>query len=68
MPIGVVTLANPINEVNPIPNCMLIMPYMVILSCTPVSSLWNAKNWPYPAIDYLDTPVSIIMPIKLSVV
>jgi hypothetical protein len=39
MPIGVVTLADLINEVNPILNCTLTMPYIVILSCTPVSSL-----------------------------
>ena len=39
MPIGVVTLANPIDEVDPIPNCTLTMPYIVILSCTPVLSL-----------------------------
>ena len=68
MPIGVVTLADLINEVDLMPNCMLIMPYVVILNYTPVLSLWNAKNWPYPVIDRLDAPVSIIIPIKLSVV
>src|SRR6266566_1182340 len=49
MPIGVVILADPIDEVDPMPNCTLTMPCVVVLSCTPVSSLWNAKNWPYPA-------------------
>jgi hypothetical protein len=39
MPIGVVTLANLINEVDLMPNCILTMPYMVVLSYTPVSSL-----------------------------
>ena len=39
MPIRVVTLANLINKVNPIPNYILTMPYIVVLSCTPVSSL-----------------------------
>ena len=39
MPIGVVTLANLINEVDLIPNCTLIMPYMVVLSYILVSSL-----------------------------
>ena len=68
MPIRVVTLANLINKVNPILNCTLTMPYMVVLSYTPVLSLWNAKNWLYPAIDRLDAPVLIIIPIKLSVV
>jgi hypothetical protein len=68
MPIRVVTLANPINEVDPMPNYTLTMPYVVVLSYTPVSSLWNAKNWLYPAVDCLDTPISIIMPIKLSAV
>ena len=63
-----VTLANPIDKVNPMPNCTLIMPYVVVLSYTLVSSLLNTKNWPYPAIDRLDTPISIIMPIKLSIV
>jgi hypothetical protein len=68
MPIRVVTLANPIDKVDPIPNYTLIMPYIVVLSYTPVLSLLSAKNWPYPAIDRLDTPISIIMPIKLSTV
>jgi len=68
MPIRVVTLANPINKINLIPNYTLIIPCIVVLSCILVLSLWNAKNWPYPAIYYLNTPISIIMPIKLSVV
>ena len=68
MPIGVVTLANLINEVDPMPNCTLIMPYIVVLSYIPILSLWNAKNWLYPAIDCLDTFMLIIMLIKLSAV
>ena len=68
MLIRVVILADLIDKVNPMPNCILTMPYMVVLSCTPVSSLWNAKNWPYPAIERLDTPISIIIPTKLSIV
>ena len=68
MPIRVVTLANPINEVDLMLNYTLTMPCVVVLSCTPVSSLWNARNWPYPTIDHLDAPMSIIMPIKLSAV
>ena len=68
MPIGVVTLANLINKVNLMPNCILTISYIVILSCTLVSSLWNVKNWLYPIIDYLDAPILIIMPIKLSTV
>ena len=68
MLIRVVILANLINEVNLILNCILIMPYIVILSCTLVLSLWNIRNWLYPAIDCLDAPMLIIMPIKLSVV
>jgi hypothetical protein len=39
MPIGVVTLVNLINKVNPMPNYTLIMPYIVVSSCTPVLSL-----------------------------
>ena len=68
MPIRVVTLADLINKVNLILNCTLIIPYIVVLSCTLVSSLLNAKNWLYPAIDYLDAPISIILPTKLSAV
>jgi hypothetical protein len=41
---------------------------MVVLSYTLVLSLLNAKNWLYPAVDCLDTPILIIMPIKLSAV
>jgi len=50
------------------PNYILIIPYIVVLSYTLVSSLLNAKNWLYPAIDRLDTPILIIIPIKLSIV
>jgi len=50
------------------PNYTLTMPYIVVLSYPPVSSLWNTKNWLYPTIERLDTPISIIIPIKLSIV
>ena len=68
MPIGVVTLANLINKVDLMPNYTLTMPYVVILSYILVSSLQNAKNWLYPAINYLNTFILIIIPIKLSTV
>ena len=68
MPIRVVTLANLINKVNSMPNYTLIIPYIVVSSYIPVLSLLNAKNQLYPAIDHLDTPILIIMPIKLSIV
>ena len=44
------------------------MPCVVVLSYIPVLSLQNARNWPYPTIDYLDAFILIIMPIKLSAV
>ena len=50
------------------PNCTLTMPYVVVSSYTPVLSLWNIRNWLYPVINYLDAPMLIIMPIKLSAV
>ena len=68
MLIRVVTLADLINKVNLILNYILIIPYIVVLSCILVLSLLNAKNWLYSVIDYLDTPILIIMPIKLSTV
>ena len=68
MPIRVVTLADLINEVNLILNYILTMPCIVVLSCILVLSLQNIRNWPYPAIDYLDAFILIIMPIKLSTV
>ena len=40
------------------------MPCVVVSSCTPVSSLWNAKNWPYPAVERLKALVSIIAPVN----
>ena len=40
------------------------MPCMVVLSCTPVSSLWNAKNWLCPAVECLEALVSIIAPMN----
>jgi hypothetical protein len=39
MPIRVVTLANLINEVDLMLNYILIMPCVVVLSYTPISSL-----------------------------
>ena len=68
MPIRVVTLANLINKVDLMLNYTLTMPYVVVLSYILVLSLQNAKNWLYPIIDYLDAPISIIIPIKLSAV
>ena len=44
MLIRVVTLANLINKINPMLNYILIMPYIVVLSYTPVLSLLNTKN------------------------
>ena len=68
MLIGVVTLADLINKVDLMPNCTLIMPCVVVLSYILVLSLLNTKNWLYLAVNCLDTPVLIIMPIKLSTV
>ena len=63
-----VTLANLINKVDLMLNYILIIPYIVMSSYILVLSLLNAKNWLYSAIDRLDTPILIIMPIKLSAV
>ena len=68
MSIRVITLANPINKVDLIPNYTLTMPCVVVLSYTSVLSLWNAKNWLYPTMDRLDAPILIIIPINLSTV
>ena len=68
MPINIIALANLINEINLMLNCILIMPYIVVLSYTLISSLLNIKNWLYPTIDYLDTFILIIIPIKLFIV
>ena len=63
-----VTLANLINKVNLILNYILIIPHIVVSSFIPILSLLNAKNWLYPAVNHLNAPVLIIMPIKLSAV
>ena len=68
MPIRVITLANLINKVNLMLNCILTMPYIVVLSYIPVLSLQNARNWLYFIINCLDAFISIIMPTKLSAV
>ena len=47
-----------------LPSLPYPMPYMVVLSCTPMSSLWNAKNLLYPAIERLKVLVSIIAPMN----
>ena len=68
MPIRVVALANLINKADLMLNYTLTIPYIVVLSYTLVLSLWNVKNQSYPAVDCLDTFISIIIPIKLSAV
>ena len=37
-----------------LPSLPYPMPYIVVLSYTPVSSLWNAKNWLCPAVERLE--------------
>jgi hypothetical protein len=54
--------------VNLILNYILIIPYIVVSSFMLVLSLLNTNNWLYPTVDHLDTPVLIIMLIKLSAV
>ena len=68
MLIRVVTLADLINKINLILNYILIMPYIVVLSYILILNLLNAKNQPYPTVDYLDISVLIIIFIKLSAV
>ena len=41
------------------------MPYVIVLNCIPVSSLWNAKNWLCPAVERLGVPVSIVVTVYL---
>ena len=47
-----------------LPSLPYPMPCVVVLSCTLVSSLWNAKNWLYPAVERLEAPVLIIAPMN----
>ena len=68
MPIRVVNLANLINKINLMLNYTFIIPYMAVLSYILILSLLNTKNWPYSAINYLDTLILIIIPTKLSIV
>ena len=63
-----VTLANLINKVDLILNYILTISYIIVSSCISVLSLLNTKNWPYPIVNYLNTPILIILPIKLSVI
>ena len=50
------------------PNCILIMPYIAVLSYIPVLSLQNTKNQLYFAVDYLNAFILIIIPTKLFAV
>ena len=68
MLIRVVTLADLINKVNLILNCILIILYIIVLSFILVSSLLNIKNWLYFIINCLDAFILIIILIKLSTV
>lgn len=58
-PIGVLTLVDPIEEVDPIPNCILTVPCADLSSVTLLSRRWSAWNCSYPAVECFDAPVSI---------
>ena len=47
-----------------LPSLPYPMSCVIVSSCTPVSSLWNVKNWLYPAVKRLEALVSIITPIN----
>jgi hypothetical protein len=64
MLIRVGTLAEPIEEVVPMPNWTFTWPAVEVSSIM-FSIFWSAWNWPYPAVDFLEAPVSIIIPIKI---
>ena len=44
-----------------LPSLPYPMPCMVVLSCTPVSSLWNAKNWLCPAVERLEVQCEVVL-------
>jgi len=61
-PIGVLTLVDPIEEVDPIPNCILTVPCADLSSVTLSSRRWSAWNCSNPAVECFDAPVSITIP------
>ena len=61
-PIGVFTLVDPIEEVDPIPNRTLTVPCVDLSSVILSSRRWSAWNCSYPAVECFDAPVSMTMP------
>ena len=59
---SVLTMIEPIEEVEPILNWILIVPAFVVFKSISWSQvLLYTRYWPYPVIEFLDTPVSIII-------
>ncbi len=48
-----------------LPSLPYPMPCIVVSSCIPVLSLWNAKIWLYPAVERFEALVSILAPMNL---
>ena len=64
MPIGVIILIKPIEEVKPILNCILTLPYIKVFRCI-LMNFQNARNWLYLAVERFKAPISIIIPKNL---
>ena len=64
MPISVIILIKLIKEVKPILNCILILPYIEVFKYILVN-FWNARNWPYLAIEHFKAFILIIIPKNL---
>jgi len=62
---GITMLIKPINEVDLMPNYMLMVPLVLLFSITLVIS-FRARNWSYLAIERCEAFVSIIMLINLA--
>ena len=60
-PIGVLIVIEPIEGVEPMPNWMLMAPAFEVSIVVSQVFLY-AKYCPYPAVDFLEAPVSIMIP------
>jgi hypothetical protein len=59
--IGVSTIVDLIDDVEPMPNCTVTCPLVVLLRVMPLVR-YKAWNCPYPAVEYFKAPVSITTP------
>jgi hypothetical protein len=61
LPIGMLMVMEPIEGIEPMPNWTLMAPAFVV-SIVMLLTFLYARYYPYPAVNFLEVPVLIIIP------